>query len=191
MLLGLAAAQALAHGGHPVYEGEGPGAVFVSGLLHPVTGPDHVIAMVAVGLWGAVLGAPALWLLPVVFPLVMALGGAAALFGAVLPGVELGIAVSGVALGLAVALRWRAPLVLAAVLVGGFAVFHGYAHGAELPDANHPLAYSAGFVVSTGLLHLAGVAFGSLARTPAGWQALRAAGALIAVGGLWFLWRAW
>jgi urease accessory protein len=190
LLLGLAAAQALAHGGHPVYEGEGPWAAFVTGLLHPVTGPDHVIAMVAVGLWGAVLGAPALWLLPVVFPLVMALGGAAALFGAVLPGVELGIAVSGLALGLAVALRWKAPLVLAAVLVGGFAVFHGYAHGAELPDAAQPLAYSAGFVVATGLLHLAGAAFGALARWPWGWNAIRGAGALIAAGGLWFLFRA-
>jgi urease accessory protein len=190
LLLALAAGAARAHGGHPVYEGEGPGAMFLSGLLHPVTGPDHVIAMVAVGLWGAVLGAPALWLLPVVFPLVMALGGALALFGMPLPGVEIGIALSGVALGLAVALRWRAPLVVAALLVGAFAVFHGHAHGTELPDANHPLPYSAGFVIATGLLHLAGVAFGSLARSPAGWRALQTAGGLIAAGGLWFLWRA-
>jgi urease accessory protein len=188
--LAVATSAALAHGGHPVVEGEGPGAMLLTGLLHPVTGPDHVIAMVAVGLWGAVLGPPALWLLPVVFPLVMALGGALALFGMPLPRVELGIALSSVALGLAVALRWRAPLVLAALIVGAFAVFHGHAHGTELPDANHPLAFSAGFVVATGLLHLAGVALGSVARSPAGWTALRAAGALIAAGGLWFVWRA-
>ena len=190
MVLAAAASAALAHGGHPVIDGEGPSTMFLTGLLHPVTGVDHVIAMVAVGLWGAVLRAPALWLLPVVFPLVMAAGGALALFGMPLPGVEIGIALSAVALGLAVAMRWRAPLAVAALLVGAFAVFHGHAHGTELPDANHPLAYSAGFVVSTGLLHLAGVAFGSVARSTAGWTALRTAGGLIAAGGLWFLWRA-
>lgn len=186
----LAASAVSAHGGHPTAEGTGPWAAFVSGILHPLTGPDHVIAMVAVGLWGAVLGAPALWLLPVVFPLVMALGGALALLGLPLPGVEIGIALSGLVLGVAVALRWRAPLWVAALVVGAFAVFHGHAHGTELPQAANPLVYSAGFVIATGLLHLAGVAFGSLARSARGWVALRAAGGLIAVGGLWFLLRA-
>jgi len=185
------AAAAWAHGGgQPAVEGPGPWAAFGTGFLHPLTGPDHVIAMVAVGLWGAVLGAPALWLLPVVFPLVMALGGALALLGLPLPAVEAGIALSAVALGLAVALRWRAPLALAAVLVGSFAVFHGHAHGTELPQAANPLIYSAGFVVATGLLHLAGVAFGALGRSAPGWLAVRAAGAAIAAGGLWFLLRA-
>lgn len=184
------AALASAHGGHPTVEGDGPWAALATGFMHPLTGPDHVIAMLAVGLWGAVLGAPALWLLPVVFPLVMALGGALALLGLPLPGVEIGIAASALALGLAVALRWRAPLLLAAVLVGGFAVFHGHAHGTELPQAASPLVYSAGFVVATGLLHLAGVAFGALARSPRGWLAIRVAGGLIAAGGLWFLQRA-
>ncbi len=178
-----AAATAAAHGGHPAVEADGPWAAFVTGFLHPLTGPDHVIAMVAVGLWGAVLGAPALWLLPVVFPLVMAMG-------VPMPGVEVGIAVSAVVLGLAVALRWRAPLVLAAILVGGFAVFHGHAHGTELPQAANPLIYSAGFVVATGLLHLAGVALGALGRSARGWMAVRVAGGLIAAGGLWFLQRA-
>jgi len=179
-----------AHGGHAVAEGGGPWAAFVAGFLHPLTGPDHVIAMVAVGLWGAVLGAPALWLLPVVFPLVMALGGVLALMGMPLPGVEIGIALSGLALGLAVALLWRAPLLLAAVLVGAFAVFHGHAHGTELPEAASPLIYSFGFVIATGLLHLCGVAFGALARSPRGWVLMRVAGGLIAAGGLWFLQRA-
>ncbi len=181
---------AAAHGGHPVVEGDGPWAAFITGFLHPLTGPDHVIAMVAVGLWGAVLGAPALWLLPVVFPLVMALGGALALVGLPLPGVEIGIALSGLALGLAVALRWRAPLAVAAVLVGAFAVFHGHAHGTELPQAASPLVYSLGFVMATGLLHLCGVAFGAVGGTPRGWTLVRAAGWLIAAGGLWFLQRA-
>jgi urease accessory protein len=181
---------AWAHGGHPVAEVGGPWAAFVTGFLHPLTGPDHVIAMVAVGLWGAVLGAPALWLLPVVFPLVMALGGALALVGLPLPGVEIGIAASGVALGLAVVLRWQAPLLVAAVLVGVFAIFHGHAHGTELPQAASPLLYSLGFVVATGLLHLCGVALGALGRTPRGWAVVRAGGALIAACGAWFLLRA-
>jgi urease accessory protein len=181
---------AWAHGEAAAAPGGGPWSAFLAGFLHPLTGPDHVIAMVAVGLWGAVLGAPALWLLPVVFPLVMALGGAAALLGLPLPGVEVGIALSGLLLGLAVALKWRAPLATAALLVGAFAVFHGHAHGAELPEATSPLVYSLGFVVATGLLHLAGVAFGLLGRSPRGWLIVRAAGGLIALGGLWFLQRA-
>lgn len=191
LALSVVAVSASAHGGHPVVEGSGPWAAFATGFLHPLTGPDHVVAMVAVGLWGAVLGAPALWLLPVVFPLVMALGGALALLGLVLPGVEVGIAMSGLALGLAVAWRWRAPLGVAAVLVGVFAVFHGHAHGTELPQAASPLLYSMGFVVATGLLHLGGVAIGALARWPQGWSLIRAAGGLIAAAGAWFLLRAW
>jgi urease accessory protein len=191
LALSAVAASAVAHGGHPVVEGSSPWAAFATGFMHPLTGPDHVVAMLAVGLWGAVLGAPALWLLPVVFPMVMALGGALALLGLELPGVEVGIALSGLALGLAVALRWRAPLGLAAVLVGVFAVFHGHAHGTELPQAASPLLYSIGFVVATGLLHLCGVAFGALARWPQGWWPIRATGGLIAAAGGWFLLRAW
>jgi urease accessory protein len=190
VLMGALASTSWAHGGHPASNPAGPWATFATGFLHPLTGLDHVVAMVAVGLWGAVLGAPALWLLPVVFPLVMALGGALALLGMPLPGVELGIALSGVLLGLAVLLRWRAPLLLAALLVGAFAVFHGHAHGTELPEATSPLVYSLGFVIATGLLHLGGVAFGALTRWPAGWHAVRAAGGLIAAGGAWFLLRA-
>jgi urease accessory protein len=190
MWLWAAAALAWAHGGESGAAGGGAWAAFASGFLHPLAGPDHVIAMVAVGLWGAVLGAPALWLLPVVFPLVMALGGVLGLLGLPLPGVEVGIAVSGVALGLAVAWRWRAPLGVAALLVAVFAVFHGHAHGTELPQAANPLIYSAGFVIATGLLHLAGVAFGALGRSARGWLAIRVAGGLVAAGGLGFLWLA-
>ena len=100
---------------------------------HPVTGLDHVLAMVAVGIWGAQLGAPAIWVLPVTFPMVMALGGMAGLLGVGLPAVELGIGLSAILLGLMVALEARPPLGVAAGLVGFFGIFHGYAHGTELP----------------------------------------------------------
>ena len=164
---------------------------FTSGCLHPLLGWDHVIAMVAVGLWGAFLGMPALWLLPVVFPLVMTVGGALGVMGVPLPAVETGIALSAVALGAVVAAALRPPLWVAAVLVGVFAIFHGHAHGTELPDAADPVAYSLGFVMATGLLHLAGIALGLVTRWPAGITAVRAVGAGIAVGGLGFLFHAW
>jgi urease accessory protein len=162
---------------------------FIGGLAHPVLGPDHVVAMVAVGLWGAFLGAPAIYLLPVVFPLIMAAGGALGILGVLLPGIEVGIAASAVVLGLMVALAAQPPLWIAAVLVGAFAIFHGHAHGAELPAGADAVAYSAGFVVATGLLHLCGIGFGLLARWPGGKLAVRAAGGAIAIVGVMFLGR--
>lgn len=160
---------------------------FLSGLLHPVSGGDHIVAMVAVGLWGAILGAPALWLLPVVFPLVMALGGALGVAGLPLPAVETGIAVSGIVLGLLVLLTVRAPLWVAALIVGAFAIFHGYAHGTELPVAADPIAYAVGFVIATGCLHLAGIAVGSLWGRPTAQWAVRGSGAIIAAIGAAYL----
>ncbi len=160
---------------------------FLGGFAHPVFGPDHVVAMVAVGLWGAFLGAPAIWLLPVVFPLVMAFGGVVGILGAPIPAVETGIATSAVVLGLMVALAARPPLWVAAALVGAFAIFHGHAHGAELPAGADAVAYSLGFVIATGLLHLAGVAFGLTAGWPAGRIAVRTAGGAIALAGIAFL----
>ena len=157
------------------HTGEGLTGGFIGGLAHPLLGPDHVAAMVAVGLWGAFLGAPAIWLLPVVFPLVMAFGGALGILGLPLPGVEIGIAASAITLGAMVALAARPPLWIAAVIVGAFAIFHGHAHGAELPPGADAVAFSVGFVVATGLLHLTGIAFGLLARWPAGRIAVRAA----------------
>jgi urease accessory protein len=160
---------------------------FWGGFTHPIFGPDHVIAMVAVGLWGAFLGAPAIWLLPVVFPLVMAVGGAAGVVGVPLPGVETGIAVSAIMLGGMVAFAARPPLWIAAVLVGAFAIFHGHAHGAELPIGADAVAFSMGFVVATGMLHLAGIAFGGLSHWPAGRVAVRGAGGVISLLGLAYL----
>ena len=172
---------AVAHTGAGVVGG------FLSGFTHPILGFDHVVAMVAVGLWGAFLGQPAIWLLPVVFPVVMAFGGLAGVLGVPLPGVEIGIAASAVALGAMVALALRPPLWVAAVLVGAFAIFHGHAHGVELPEAANPLAYGVGFVIATGLLHLSGIALGLLSRWPAGLQAVRVGGGAIACIGLYFL----
>lgn len=158
-----------------------------SGVLHPVTGWDHVIAMVAVGLWGAFLGRPAIWILPVVFPLVMAFGGALGVVGVPLPHVETGIALSAVVLGLMVATAARLPIIWAALLVGLFAIFHGHAHGTELPGAANPFAYALGFVVATGCLHVLGILFGTLTRTKPGEIAVRTCGMAIAVLGLGFL----
>ena len=168
------------------HTGEGSGG-FLAGLAHPVFGPDHVVAMIAVGLWGAFLGQPAIFLLPIVFPLVMAFGGVLGILGAPLPAVETGIASSAIVLGVMVALAARPPLWIAAVLVGAFAIFHGYAHGRELPDGANAVAYSAGFVIATGLLHLTGIAFGLLTRWPAGRLVVRGAGGVIALVGLAYL----
>lgn len=163
---------------------------FTGGFAHPLLGLDHVVAMIAVGLWGAFLGAPAIWLLPITFPLVMALGGAAAILGVAVPGVEVGIALSAIVLGAMIALAARPPLWTAALIVGAFAIFHGHAHGAELPPGADALAFSAGFVVATGLLHLAGIAFGLLTRWPAGRIAVRLAGIGIVLVGAAFLSKA-
>ena len=160
---------------------------FFSGFTHPLFGWDHVAAMVAVGLWGAFLGRPAIWMLPVVFPVVMAFGGVLGIAGIPIPSVETGIALSALVLGLMVVLAVRPPLWVAAVLVGAFAIFHGHAHGTELPDAASPLAYSLGFVIATGLLHLSGIAFGELTRWPWGSHAVRAGGAIISLAGVGFL----
>ena len=159
-------------------------------MKHPVSGLDHVLAMVAVGLWGAQLGQPAIWLLPVTFPMVMAFGGTLALLGVPLPGAEIGIAVSAIALGSVVMAEARPHLPVAAVLVGFFAIFHGHAHGTELPPGANGLLYSVGFVVATGALHATGIAVGLVHRWRAGAIALRIAGAAVAGAGIVFLWRA-
>jgi urease accessory protein len=162
----------------------------VSGFEHPISGLDHIIAMVAVGLWGAQLGLPAIWLLPVTFPLVMACGGFLGLIGVPLPGSEIAIALSGVCLGAAVLAEFRPPLWGAALLVGTFGLFHGYAHGAELPQGQNPLLYSIGFVLATGLMHAVGITIGTVHRWHWGKLVLRGTGAVIMGGGLFFLWGA-
>jgi urease accessory protein len=188
-ILGIVCAAAILLAG-PVLAHTGGGLLtggFSSGFSHPISGWDHVVAMVAVGLWGAILGLPAIWLLPIVFPVVMAFGGVLGVTGVMIPEVETGIAFSAIILGLAVAFAARPPLWLAAVIVAVFAVFHGHAHGTELPTAANPFAYAVGFVIATGLLHILGIMFGLLARWPAGRIAVQAGGGAIVLVGLAFL----
>jgi urease accessory protein len=168
----------------------GEAVSFLSGVRHPVSGADHILAMISVGLWGAQLGAPAIWLLPVTFPLVMAFGGLLGLMGVRLPGIEIGVAVSAIALGFAVFREARPPLWVAAAAVGFFAIFHGYAHGAELPPGASGLLYSMGFVIATGCLHATGITIGLVHKWPAGRVALRGTGACVSMAGVYFLWTA-
>ncbi len=166
---------------------EGAGGGFFTGFLHPIMGVDHLVAMIAVGLWGAFLGERALWILPIVFPSIMAVGAALGIIGLEIPLIEFVIALSGVVLGALIALRVRAPLAIAMVLVGIFAIFHGYAHGVEMPQQNSAIIYSAGFVIGTGLLHLAGIAIGFATLLPRGELLVRGCGGVISVIGLSYL----
>lgn len=170
--------------------GQGEAFGFLTGFLHPISGLDHVLAMVAVGLWSAQLGAPAIWVLPVAFPLLMAMGATFGFLGMPLPGVEYGIAASAIVLGAAVAFEIRPAIVVAGLVVGMFAIFHGHAHGTELPPGESALLYSIGFVIATGCLHAAGIAIGTVYRRSWGRKLLRAAGTAVAAGGFFFLWQA-
>ena len=180
-LLMLVPARAFAHATGDVAGG------LASGFLHPISGLDHVVAMVAVGLWGTQLGKPAIWILPVTFPIVMAFGGVLGVRGVPMPPVEIGIALSAIVLGAVVALALRPPLWAAASIVGVLAIFHGYAHGTELPRAAAPLAYGAGFVLTTGMLHVSGIAIGLVNKWPAGAKLVRVCGVVVAAVGVYFL----
>jgi urease accessory protein len=163
---------------------------FSMGFAHPLTGFDHLLAMISVGLWGAILGRPLIYALPIVFPGVMVLGAVLGMFAIPVPSIESGIALSVVVLGTCIALSVRAPVWAAALIVGTFALFHGYAHGRELPSAADPLGYSAGFVLATGLLHLFGICVGFMNERPGGVAMRRGIGGLIGASGVWFLMRA-
>jgi urease accessory protein len=179
LALALLPSGALAHTG-----GEATGTGFLTGFLHPLGGLDHVLAMLAVGMWGAQLGNPAIWALPVAFPMVMAFGGVMGILGVPLPAIEIGIILSVMVLGSMIALDGRPPLWGAALIVAFFAVFHGYAHGTELPGKTSAVAYSAGFVVATGLIHITGIGIGFVTRLPHGAGILRVGGSAIALVGL-------
>jgi urease accessory protein len=154
-----------------------------AGFAHPFTGLDHLLAMVAVGLWASQLGGRALWLLPLTFPVVMAAGAALGFSGVALPWVEIGITASVLVLGAAIALTYRPSLAVSLPLIGLFALLHGYAHGVELPAQTSTLGYGAGFVAATLALHLAGLAIGLAAnRLPVRFAARTAGGAIAAVG---------
>jgi urease accessory protein len=163
---------------------------FVSGFIHPFSGIDHLLAMVSVGLWGAFLGRPLIYVLPVVFPGMMVAGAIMGMLVVPLPPVQVGIALSVLVLGGCIALSVRAPVWVASFVVALFAVFHGYAHGTELPSAADPVSYSAGFVLATGLLHISGICLGFLNDRPSGVVATRSIGGVIAALGAWFLYQA-
>lgn len=172
------ASPVLAHTGHAT------GGGFLTGFQHPLLGADHVAAMVAVGFWSALFSRPAGWLLPVAFLLAMILGGVLGTIGIPLPGVETGIAASALIIGLAIMLNVPS-LVIAGSVVAIFAIFHGYAHGNEMPGSANPLIYATGFVAGTGLLHLLGAGFGYHIRSNL--LATRAAGATVALAGAGFM----
>jgi len=171
---------ALAHPGHDA-------GGFAHGLVHPLGGLDHVLTMVAVGLYAALPGGRALWLVPATFVGVMAIGGALGAAGYPLPYVETGIALSVIVLGLAVALRVSLPTLGAMALAGLFAIFHGHTHGAEMPLGVSGVTYAAGFMLATALLHGAGIAIGLVAGRLAehgGWRIAQAAGGAMALAGI-------
>jgi len=152
---------------------------FLAGVLHPVLGFDHLLAMVAVGLLSVQMGGRAIWSVPTAFVLVMALGGAIGLQGTALPHVEGVIALSVFALGFVIALSARPQTFLGMAFVGFFALFHGHAHGAEIPRLAEPAAYVGGFMLATAALHVMGVLIGELCRmfpNPAATRALLGAG---------------
>jgi urease accessory protein len=166
-----------------------PGGI-VSGFNHPFAGFDHLLAMVSVGLWGAVLGPPLIYSLPVIFPAVMVSGAVMGMLGVPIPPVEMVVALSVLVLGICIALSIRAPVWAASLIVATFAVFHGYTHGKELPSAADPVGYSSGFVLATGLLHLLGIGIGYVNHRSGGMIATRSVGAAIAGTGVWFFYRA-
>ncbi|MFL6600937.1 MAG: HupE/UreJ family protein [Steroidobacteraceae bacterium] len=171
------------------HTGTGLAGGFVPGFMHPLSGPDHLLAMICVGLWGAFLGPPLIQVLPIVFPVVMVGGAALGMLAVPVPPVEIGIALSVLVLGGCIALGVRAPVWAASLIVAAFAVLHGYAHGKELPSAADPIGYSAGFTLATGALHVAGIGIGCLRDRPGGTLALRSLGGLIGATGVWFLCR--
>ena len=170
---------ALAHPGHNV-------SGLAAGLMHPFSGLDHLLAMVAVGLWAAQGGGRKVWLLPVTFMTMLAVGAGLAMQWQALPMVEAGIATSVLALGLLVALSMQLPAILAVGVTAVFGLLHGYAHGLELPESAAPASYALGFLASTAVLHASGVAVGIAARRRHATLA-KVLGAAIAASGVYLL----
>jgi len=184
-LLALFAFTPLLAQAHP---GHGPATSFASGLNHPLHGLDHILAMVGVGLWAAQLGGRSLWAIPATFIGLMTVGGMLGMMGVPLPMVETGILVSVLVMGILIAAAARLPLAASMALVGLFAIFHGHAHGTEIPLAASGLSYALGFVFATALLHAAGLALGLFAQQRLSAPALRLAGGAIALCGVCLWW---
>ena len=182
LLLGLAAL-ALGSGTAEAHTGADHIFSLAAGFKHPWTGFDHMLAMIAVGLWAGLNGGRALWVWPAAFVGLMVLGGVLGMAGVPLPLVEPGILASVVVLGLLVLTSVRVPVALGAALVACFALLHGHAHGAELPAASAAVTYAIGFALATALLHAIGLSVASIAAGERGRLAVRGAGALVAVAG--------
>ena len=165
----------------------GPATGLYGGLAHPLAGLDHLAAMLAVGLWAAQRGGRALWAIPLSFVGVMMFGAVLARGGMALPFVEQGIVVSVLILGILIAAAWSLPLAASMVLVGLFALFHGYAHGVEIPAMASGLAYGSGFVAATVSLLLLGVGLGLAAKRLSGEKMVRYAGAAVVACGLYLV----
>lgn len=160
---------------------ESTGSGFTAGLSHPVLGFDHLLAMLSVGILSAQMGGRSLWLVPAAFVVVMLVGGLLGMNGIPLFSVETGISLSVLALGLALTVEKKLGAIMAMIFVGFFAVFHGYAHGAEMPNLANPTHYALGFIIGTASIHMAGVIIGEAAKLlPDGAQLLKYLGAGIA-----------
>ncbi|MEZ5829697.1 MAG: HupE/UreJ family protein [Dongiaceae bacterium] len=184
--IALAAAVAMIPTVASAHVGIGSTMGFAHGFSHPMSGLDHTLAMVAVGMFAANLGGRALWAVPLTFVGVMAVGGVLGVLGVAVPFVEAGIALSVIVLGAAVALRWKAPVAVAVGLVGLFALFHGHAHGSEMPVSASGLTYGLGFLLATATLHAIGIGLGlGLTRFGSRYapRAIQASGAAMAVAG--------
>lgn len=169
------------------HTGSGSTHGFMHGAEHPFGGLDHLLAMVAVGLWAAQLGGRSLWAVPLTFVGIMAVGGMLGMAGIGMPFVEIGILGSVLALGVIVAAAVRLPLGWSMALVGFLALFHGQAHGAEMPADSSGIAYAAGFVLATAVLHASGIAIGILFKNLSTPLLTRVAGACVAILGVWLV----
>ena len=178
LIAAVAATPALAH------VGVGSTSGFAAGFMHPLLGPDHLLAMVTVGLWAGLVGGAALWVWPLAFVGTMVVGGVLGMSGVALPFVEPAILASVIVLGVLAAFALKAPVWLGAVIAGGFALFHGHAHGTEVPAAAVGIEYLAGFAIATALLHGVGIAaVTGASRIGASAGLGRLLGAAAAVGG--------
>ncbi|MGI0116623.1 HupE/UreJ family protein [Zooshikella sp. RANM57] len=167
------------------HTGVGEASGFLHGLSHPMSGIDHLLAMLAVGLWAAQIGGYALWAVPCTFVGVMVMGGIFGFFSIPVPFIEEGILVSVLVLGVLIAGAFRFSLHYSALIISLFAIFHGYAHGAEIPPTINAVLYTVGFVLATAMLHVTGIGFGIFMQKTNLHKATRFTGGVIALTGIY------
>lgn len=167
------------------HTGAGQSTGFSAGFIHPAGGADHLLAMIAVGLWAAQMRGSAVWAVPGTFVFMMIAAGALGMSGVYVPYIEAGVLASVLVLGVLVAGAFKLPLAISGILVGIFAVFHGYAHGAEIPVGSDAVSYSAGFALATAMLHAAGILAGTGLRKLNSEKLTRFAGGAIALSGMY------